>query len=108
MDYKDKEYHRQKSRDHYLKYKEKYDERNKQQKEKTKQTILEHKKSGCMSCKEADPVCLDFHHLDDKDLVVSQMLGYNEERVLKEISKCVVLCANCHRKVHAGVLVLPF
>ena len=27
-----------------------------------------------------------------------------KENLLKEIKKCVCLCANCHRKVHAGII----
>jgi predicted HNH restriction endonuclease len=33
--------------------------------------------------------------------------GYSKERVIDEIEKCVVLCANCHRKFHGGLFKLP-
>ena len=38
----------------------------------------------------------------NKDNAVSNMVaaGYSKERIMKEINKCIVLCANCHRKVH--------
>ena len=29
---------------------------------------------------------------------------WKEGKLLFEIAKCVVLCSNCHRKVHAGIL----
>lgn len=59
-------------------------------------------KSGCVICKENDPVCLDFHHLRDKEHTIAQMIGdlKNEKQIQKEIDKCVVLCSNCHRKIH--------
>lgn len=59
---------------------------------------------SCSTCGENHPYCLEFHHLDsgEKDMAVSQAIvnGWSKERVLDEISKCQVLCANCHRKVH--------
>ena len=30
--------------------------------------------------------------------------GKNREWLSQEIAKCVCLCANCHRKVHAGLI----
>lgn len=59
--------------------------------------------SGCVICGETDPCCLEFHHLnpDEKELQVSEQHN-NLERVLKEIEKCIVVCSNCHRKIHAG------
>lgn len=54
-------------------------------------------------CGENNPVCLDFHHPDDnKDKNVSDMVykGYSKERILFEIKKCIVVCKNCHAKIH--------
>lgn len=48
---------------------------------------------------------LELHHLDpsQKDFAISSAWTLSVERMKKEIAKCVVLCANCHREVHAGV-----
>ena len=100
----DKEYHKQKSKEHYLKYKEQYNSRNQLQKQRTRDIIANAKSQGCSCCNEKEHACLDFHHLDGKDKNVSAMLGMSDSKVEEEISKCVVLCANCHRKVHAGLL----
>lgn len=58
----------------------------------------------CIQCGEDHPACLDFHHRDPttKDKEVSRMLSLNhgKERILNEVAKCDVLCANCHRKLH--------
>ena len=55
-------------------------------------------------CGERHPACLEFHHKDPKkkDISVSMAIryGWSKERTLKEIRKCVVLCSNCHRKLH--------
>lgn len=58
----------------------------------------------CKKCGENHPATLDFHHKNskEKDLGMGFMsyYGYSIERIKKEISKCIVLCANCHRKLH--------
>lgn len=61
---------------------------------------------GCQLCKECDPVVLDFHHVRDKKFHIADAVGtgVSWERIDQEIQKCVVLCANCHRRVHAGQL----
>jgi len=56
----------------------------------------------CLDCGEADPIVLEFHHLRDKTRAVSLMMAGNTSvrRLAEEIDKCVVRCANCHRKHH--------
>lgn len=59
----------------------------------------------CLKCGDADSACLDFHHLDPstKDGDISNLVkGRVWETLQKELQKCVVLCASCHRKYHAG------
>jgi trimethylamine:corrinoid methyltransferase-like protein len=54
-------------------------------------------------CGESHPHCLDFHHRENTHKVfsISQAAkgGYGRERILDEISKCDLMCANCHRKL---------
>ena len=59
-------------------------------------------KLKCSKCAENHQSCLDFHHMRDKEDCVYKMVidGCGKERILKEIDKCVVLCSNCHRKLH--------
>jgi predicted HNH restriction endonuclease len=63
-------------------------------------------KSPCIICGESEPVCIDFHHINpiDKEFTIGKHRGKSRESLSKEISKCVCLCANCHRKVHAGLI----
>jgi|HubBroStandDraft_2_1064218.scaffolds.fasta_scaffold355005_2 hypothetical protein len=56
--------------------------------------------SGCRLCPERDPCCIEFHHLTGKDRCVTHCESIPE--LERELVKCVVLCANCHRKAHAG------
>jgi hypothetical protein len=53
------------------------------------------------SCGEPDPRVLEFHHIGEKDKEISVMIGagYSRESILTEISKCIVLCSNCHRRL---------
>ncbi len=58
---------------------------------------------SCKFCNESNPIVLEFHHKNKKDKVmtVSKMvsLGYNIDLIKLEMSKCVVLCSNCHKKL---------
>lgn len=79
---------------------------NRTRKDKLLQVVNEYKSERkCAYCGEADHCCLDFHHLDPskKDLTVNELVKKsNTQRLLKEFSKCEIVCANCHRKLHAG------
>ena len=56
---------------------------------------------SCEECGKSDVRVLEFHHTTGKDIVVGAMVsgGYSIERILAEIKKCTILCANCHRKL---------
>ena len=65
------------------------------------------KEQGCVlcgynKCTEA----LEFHHIDSesKDKRISKSLvALLWSQVEEELRKCVVLCSNCHREVHASI-----
>jgi hypothetical protein len=56
----------------------------------------------CKDCGEKDPIVLDFDHRskDNKFKIVAKMLSghYSWASVEKEIKKCDIRCANCHRR----------
>ena len=58
----------------------------------------------CEYCGENNPCCLDFHHKNEKEkdynISVMSNMGYSINRIKEEIDKCIVLCSNCHRKLH--------
>lgn len=58
------------------------------------------KQNPCKDCGEDDFIVLEFDHLKDKDfnLADAGRSGYSLERIKKEIAKCDVVCANCHRR----------
>ena len=53
----------------------------------------------CSDCGETDPVVLEFDHLRDKEFNVGSGLADRAwTRVVAEMEKCDVVCANCHRR----------
>lgn len=65
------------------------------------------REQGCRDCGETDPACLDFHHEDvaNKKMAVTDMItyGYGRDKIRSELTKCTVLCANCHSIEHHGI-----
>jgi 5-methylcytosine-specific restriction endonuclease McrA len=52
----------------------------------------------CTDCgQKFPPECMDFDHLRDKSFNVATGATRSIETLLKEIEKCEVVCANCHR-----------
>lgn len=83
-----------------------WDKNNIIQKQKREKYFLLLLKSKCVDCGESNPFVLDFDHRKNKKLPISQMIkkNYNWDSIEKEISKCEVRCANCHRIRHAKEL----
>ena len=71
---------------------------------------IEYKGGKCTVCGYDTCIeALEFHHFgsSEKDFGLSEK-GYTRswKRVKEELDKCILLCANCHREVHAGKLQL--
>lgn len=70
-----------------------------------KQKLLDYLGNKCVRCgiapNELWPICsFEFHHKDKsmKDHEIKFHVSF--EKLLKEVEKCEVLCANCHRAEH--------
>lgn len=65
------------------------------------QYLLEH---PCVDCGESDIIVLDFDHvIGIKEENIAKMLGnYSWDKILEEMAKCEVRCANCHRRKTAS------
>lgn len=62
----------------------------------------------CYICKYAKcEAALEFHHLnkDEKDFAISARgLTRSWIKIESELKKCVLVCANCHREIHNGLI----
>ena len=78
---------------------------------KIREMAVEHLGGKCHLCGYNRSIsALDIHHLNasKKSFGISQSgCTRSWERVKREIEKCVLICANCHREVHAGITQLP-
>ncbi|MEN9558487.1 MAG: hypothetical protein RL141_856 [Candidatus Parcubacteria bacterium] len=76
-----------------------------------RELAIAHKGGACALCGyNKCSQALEFHHLDPskKDFSVSADGSTRSwERIKNEIAKCALICANCHREVHAGITQLP-
>lgn len=67
--------------------------------ERTAYLIQYFKAHPCTDCGEEDPVVLEFDHLRDKAFDIGAGLTSTSwQKLLDEIEKCEVVCANCHRR----------
>lgn len=76
-----------------------------QRKANARSWLEEYKKTlSCEHCSINNPIVLDFHHKDPdgKDFAIGDFVNATQsiDRLKKEISKCKVLCSNCHRIEH--------
>lgn len=79
---------------------------------RTKEKLVEAMGGKCVTCGYNNCFnALEFHHLDptQKDFSFGKIRANAKswESIVVEVKKCVLLCANCHREVHAGILNVP-
>ena len=79
--------------------------------DKIKRMALAYKGGKCQCCGyNSCAASLEFHHIDPNQKEFS--LGHDGctrswERNKEELDKCILVCANCHREIHAGVRPCP-
>ena len=65
--------------------------------------LLELKGGGCYKCGyNKNIAALEFHHLDpsEKEFQLGSAKTTNLDKLLLEMNKCILVCANCHREIH--------
>ena len=76
---------------------------NAERRREVKIKAIEYKGGKCIKCGyNKCPGALDFHHLDpnEKDPSYNLFKTIFNNRLKKELDKCVLLCSNCHRELH--------
>jgi hypothetical protein len=73
-----------------------------------RERLVEYKGGVCALCGYSKCInALDLHHLDasQKDFGISLGgLTRSWEKIKHEADKCILVCANCHREIHAGIV----
>jgi hypothetical protein len=109
MPYKDPEVrkakHAEYSKAHYEKNKAQIIENKKVRRKGIKEKFAAYKAGlKCTVCGENHPATLDFHHVErhksNKKVFYLVSNGHHWPRIMEEVAKCEVLCANCHRVHH--------
>lgn len=78
-------------------------EKQKQKKRQRKSDCINYLGGVCFNCKSSfHPSVYEFHHRNpkEKDRDPSKLMLLKWETIIKELDKCDLLCANCHRLVH--------
>ena len=78
---------------------------------KVKEMAKEYLGGRCIACGyDRCLEALDVHHVDESTKrfgIAAKGYTRSWDVIRKELGMCVLLCANCHREHHAGILQLP-
>lgn len=75
--------------------------------QKLKQEAVEYKGGKCLSCNyDKYQGALEFHHLNpnEKEFNISQIKSFSLADIKEELDKCILLCSNCHKEIHANLI----
>ena len=79
---------------------------------KVKTKIVESMGNKCQICNyDKCKSALDLHHInpEEKEFSFGRIMSNPRawHKITEELKKCILLCANCHREIHAGVAQIP-
>lgn len=81
-------------------------EKLKSYRKRVKEKLVKYKGGKCELCGYCRCYsALDFHHIDpeNKSFHISANLNKSFDTLKKEVDKCIMVCANCHREIHEGI-----
>lgn len=76
---------------------------------RTKLKLIDYKGGKCQVCGyNKCTAALEFHHVnpEEKDFGISGC-SRSFENLKAEVDKCVLVCSNCHKEIHAGITECP-
>lgn len=76
----------------------------KKARQRLKKKLVDYKGGKCEICGYDKCInALDFHHLNpnEKDFCISKYMVLSFDKLKKEVDKCILVCANCHREIHS-------
>jgi hypothetical protein len=79
-------------------------------KQRVRRTLIEEAGGRCAVCGyDRCPINLHFHHVEPakKEIKMSAQIGRSLARFREEAKKCVLVCANCHGEIEAGLIESP-
>lgn len=85
---------------HYRANKTAYCKARRERRKNLRDWVNEKKKSPCVDCKQTfPPVAMDFDHRENKREAIANLVrdGVSLETLKKELDKCDLVCAICHR-----------
>ena len=108
MPYKDKDKRKRHSKEYgadwYQRNRKAVLERTRKRKKEQREKFREFKAAqSCFFCGASHPAIIDFHHPEtgSDDAKVSKLIQQGSfKKAYEEASKCLALCANCHRIYH--------
>jgi hypothetical protein len=77
---------------------------------RTKERMILAMGSKCQCCGyNKSHAALEFHHInpDEKEFGLGRWKSRCWEKIVSELRKCVMVCSNCHKEIHAGVRKIP-
>ena len=99
-----KECHRKQRQKHYQNNKKSEIARVKLRREDIRDYINDVKSNSRCPCGEDHIATLQFHHIDSEtkrfEISKAPSLGISKKVLDEEIQKCIILCSNCHAKLH--------
>ncbi len=92
----------------YLKDRQRKNNRQKEERARKKKVLFIKEFGGkCSICgyeyNGKNAAAFDFHHLDpsEKDYSPANIIRHSVAKAREELSKCQLVCSNCHRLIHA-------